>query len=430
MQLQNVVDYKGRISWNSVLTTGTGVYIIAFLILSTYAQTSSIFFASPDDPWMLLKNDKVTLNLDLKYFLAVFDPTGEIQYSPLNTVYYTIVYKINGFDPYYFHLGSILLHGINCSLVYFSIKKLLAYFQISNAKVIAYLVVLIWSVHPLNVESVVWISATKVLLFSLFTLLSLLSFLRGIERKKWWSFFVSSIWYLCACLCKEQAIVIPAVHAALLLCSKKNWRFPKPVQQTVYFFIPAIIVFVFIAVLNISMNSNNNFPTPINKYSLWETIVLCFYCLRFYITSVLFPINLHFHYKYPFLPSQGAGLINSIFPFVFIGFLTFVLNKIRRSAYLAFYLFCLLTFFFHIGLVLQIIPLTRHTIMADRYMYVPLLFLLLPLTVFSVSLTKNWTRKKLHYVIIVGLVACVFATYSIRLVTNWTENNLANYGKY
>ncbi len=103
------------------------------------------------------------------------------------------------------------------------------------------------------------------------------------------------------------------------------------------------------------MNANNNFPTPIAKYSLWEKIVLSFYCVRFYTFSVFFPVGLRFHYKYPFQPDQAINWFDTLFPVLFLTSLIFILFKIQKSKNSAFYFFCMLGFLVHIGLVLQII---------------------------------------------------------------------------
>ncbi|MCH5687935.1 hypothetical protein LWM68_28920 [Niabella sp. W65] len=190
MELQNVLDYTKTTWADKNLVAGASIYLILFFTFCAYSPVTAIFFSKPDDPWMLLKSEKVILDLDWKYIIAIFDPSGEIQYSPLNTLYYSLIYKINGFDPYYFHLSALVLHCVNSLLVYLASKKLLHYFKIGKADVIAYTITFLWSIHPLNVESVVWISASKVLLFGFFTLLSLISFLNGIEKQKVSSFLL------------------------------------------------------------------------------------------------------------------------------------------------------------------------------------------------------------------------------------------------
>ncbi|HET6991735.1 MAG TPA: hypothetical protein VFJ43_10445, partial [Bacteroidia bacterium] len=66
---------------------------------------------------------------------------------------------------------NLLLHIINTSLVFIFIKRL------SGRKDRALLVALFFGIQPMHAESVLWISERKDLLYTLFLLLSLLSYL-------------------------------------------------------------------------------------------------------------------------------------------------------------------------------------------------------------------------------------------------------------
>lgn len=58
-------------------------------------------------------------------FKECFFPENEIQYSPLNSIYYSLVYRINRCDPFFFHLFSLIGHLVNIFLVYYVVKLVL-----------------------------------------------------------------------------------------------------------------------------------------------------------------------------------------------------------------------------------------------------------------------------------------------------------------
>ncbi len=73
---------------------------------------------------------------DFHYLYGIFKKDFDIQYSPLNTLYYSLVYKINGFDPYYYHLFNIILHLANAILVFYVVRNISGLFNYKNKDVL------------------------------------------------------------------------------------------------------------------------------------------------------------------------------------------------------------------------------------------------------------------------------------------------------
>src|SRR5690606_28146930 len=154
--------------------------LCAVCLLTYYPSLDNHFQQEWDDQWMLLENP------------LLFYPTWEAigrsfftfyhnQYSPLNQLYYLGIYKLAGFDPFAFHLGSLIIHLINGYLVYVLVKRFLKIIKpdisLRKFSVASGLITLIFIIHPLQVESVAWISASKVVLYTTFTLLGLCSYI-------------------------------------------------------------------------------------------------------------------------------------------------------------------------------------------------------------------------------------------------------------
>jgi len=172
----------------------------------------------------------------------------------------------------------------------------------------------------------------------------------------------------------------------------------------------------------------SNFPVPIAVYSFWERFVLSFYCLRFYLTGVLVPVNLHFHYPYPFAQGKQIPIILYLYPLFFAGFSYFIGILLKQSPHKWFFLFCISFFLVNIGLVLQLIPMTRNAIMADRYMYIPLL----PLLMIVVHLAVNYWKIHLKKTIVIPLLVLyiiILTVYANHLAENWFDFNLIPHDK-
>jgi protein O-mannosyl-transferase len=106
---------------------------------------------------------------------------------PLTWLTFGINYAIGGLDPFGYHLGNLLLHGVNASLVYLVGRRLLiagsgtpgngARPEVTAG---AFLAALIFAVHPLRAESVAWITGRRDLLCATFSLATVLIYLRAV----------------------------------------------------------------------------------------------------------------------------------------------------------------------------------------------------------------------------------------------------------
>lgn len=108
--------------------------------------------------------------------------TGESpQYYPLVFTTFWLEYRLWGLQPGGYHIVNVLLHAINAVLVW----RLLRRMGFGGA----YIVAVIFALHPVHVESVAWITERKNVLSGLCYLLSVGSYLRfeATERRRWYA---------------------------------------------------------------------------------------------------------------------------------------------------------------------------------------------------------------------------------------------------
>lgn len=128
-----------------------------------------------------------------------------------------------------YHLLSILLHGANSLLVYVLARRLIG----SSYGALA--AGLLFALHPLHVEPVVWACANSDLLCTLFSLLSLLcleAYLAAGEAKRRSLALAGALaWFGCALMSKEAALALPGVAAlrVFLGIKEERWRRALPV---------------------------------------------------------------------------------------------------------------------------------------------------------------------------------------------------------
>jgi tetratricopeptide (TPR) repeat protein len=155
-----------------------------------------------DDERFIEKNPAVTQLSAANVARYFTDPTshsivGHDIYRPLRTLEFAVDWAISGGRPWFFHLRSVLWHALACVLLYAVLRRLLA------ADGPALVGTLAFALHPVNTESVAWITSRGDVLLLFWFLLALLLYLR--DRP-----LPAAFAFLGALLSKETAVFFPA----------------------------------------------------------------------------------------------------------------------------------------------------------------------------------------------------------------------------
>lgn len=135
-----------------------------------------------------------------------FSGDNAAYYRPFITMSYMIDFLLWKNLPPGYHLTNILLQIAVCLLVYFTALKLLRHFWA------AFIAAALFAVHPVHVESVVWISGRTDILAALFLLPSFIFYMRHTSAKSGQGWLIlSALFLLFSLLSKETVIVFPFV---------------------------------------------------------------------------------------------------------------------------------------------------------------------------------------------------------------------------
>jgi len=141
---------------------------------------------------------------DLWYHVA----RHQVYYRPLFVAWSMLNYTLFGLRPWGWHLGAVLVHVAAVAAVFWLARKLgLEYWT-------AALAALIFALHPIHIEPVVWISAASDTMVTMFVALAFGAFLNGRDpeqrRRRAWR-LVSFALLACALLTKEMAVTFSAL---------------------------------------------------------------------------------------------------------------------------------------------------------------------------------------------------------------------------
>ncbi len=137
-----------------------------------------------------------------------FDPGATQQYYPLTHSAFWIQHRLWDDRTLGYHIVSIILHSFSAFVLGLILQRL----EVGGA----WLAAIIFAIHPVNVESVAWISELKNTLSGLFYLCAALSYLRfDADRRR--QDYVSAIFlFLLALLSKTVTATLPAALIVVL----------------------------------------------------------------------------------------------------------------------------------------------------------------------------------------------------------------------
>jgi tetratricopeptide (TPR) repeat protein len=286
-------------------------------------------------------------------------------YIPLTYSTWAIVKRVTtpqGFKPAPFHVLNVLTHSINGVLLLYLLLLLF------KNKTTAFFASLIFLIHPLQVESVAWISEFRGLYSTFFCLLSLLFFFHGLEKKQpvdfktlvfSKSFLFAFLFFILALLAKPSGIVLPFILLVL------TWRFYKEKTMLVgkslfLWLVPAFVIVFLLLVKNAE-----------SSVSFLQRFLIASYGLCFYLQKIIVPYPLVACYGYtPELIAANRFSVIALLLSIALFAILIYKRKVVPDLFAGF-----LIIFICILPVLGFIPFEyqKHSSVADRYMYIAFL---------------------------------------------------------
>lgn len=342
----------------SLLSLAIGA--IAFI---AYLPALANAFVSFDDYSYVLHNHSLG-PLSIKYLQWAFTTFQQTNWHPLTWVSYSVDFMLWGRDPMGYHLTNILLHALNSALVTLIAMRLWAASldkrMNERAGAFALLVGVVFALHPLHVESVAWVSERKDVLYALWWLLGLWSYIEAKRIGRRLAYALTLLCFALSLLSKPMAVTFPVV---LLLLDYYTGRLDV---RAAMFKLPFFALSAASSALTIM--AQKNVIVAVQELSLDARIVIASRAIWFYLGKLIMPLNLS-----PLYPlSEGYSFNDplSIAALVGVaGLVVMCMVRFRKNtgvvALVAYYLITLIP-------VLGLVQVGSQAA-ADRYMYLPML---------------------------------------------------------
>src|SRR5437764_7432159 len=371
--------------------------LLAVVTIVAYRPAWNGGFLWDDDDYVT-NNDLLTAPDGLHRIWFSLDSPS--QYFPLVYTSFRIERALWGLNPSGYHWVNLLLHVANALLLW----RILTRLKVPGA----WLAAAIFALHPVQVESVAWITERKNVLMGFFFLLTLLGWVAFVDertKRRWLWYAVALVLYLLALSAKATACTLPAALLLILWLQKKpinKWR----LFQILPFFFLAIGMGM-LAVWWERYHQGTSralftFLTPT------ERILVASRAVWFYLSKLIWPSRLTF--IYPRWNISSGHLLD--YTWVLAGLIGCVVIYFLRP-YLGRSIEVAAAFFVAtLGPVLGFIMLytLRYTFVADHYQYLACIG---PIALVSAGLVNLADTFKKSRVVILTAALCIVTVLTI-----------------
>ena len=328
-----------------------------------------------------------------------------VYFKPLLSTSFALIYSIFGNTPFWFHLFQLILHIINTVIVY----VVLRYFLKNTT---SFFLSLIFLVHPINSQSVFYISGLQEPLFFFFGILSFWLILRF--KTKYIPF--TAFLLMLSLFSKEAGVLFFLLIILYFILYHKRYFLKFFIFSSFSLIIYFLLRFHAVGLIK------NPHVTPINDLNLFERILNIPSILFFYIERFIYPMKLTFTNNWAY---STVTFNNFILPlivvlvviFIFIVTGTFIKQKSSKN-YFTNYIF--FTVFLVIGLSLYMQFFSLDMITSERWFYFPIVGLLGMIGTAYESLFKKINKKVL--ILIVLIIIFLFSIRTIKSSFDWRDS--------
>lgn len=328
------------------------------------------------------------------------DARGSNFFRPLQRLTYTADYAIWEFKPLGYHLTNILLHTLAAlalawfAAVYF--RRHRVNFSVDGvtawkADSMAFIVAMIWSIHPILTSAVTYVSGRADSLAAVFAFLALrvtLEIATSTRRDLWLRSGLAAILCLLASFSKEMGLIAFGLCALLLLCERAGAR-----RLFAWIACAAVAIGLYVGARSVAGNAN---PPARPNIPLVQRPILLSAAVAEYAGLVVYPANLHMERGVRPV-SDPARPGSSIYPsppwwqatagLILIAAMAAFAIAFRRMEPLRFPLAALVLAFLPVSNIFAL-----NATIAEHWMYQPLAFLLIAAATWLAVVVPRWPQ--------------------------------------
>ena len=405
--------------------------ILVAVTLVTYGQVIEFEFVDYDDNERIAANRVVHDGLTWQAVRWAWTYT-DAYWQPLTMISLILDCQLYGYsNPAGHHLTNLIFHVLNVLLLFCLMVRM------TGRDVPSAIVAALFSLHPLHVESVAWVSARTDVLSTAFGLMSLLAYVCYVRRMKFVWFAAAWLMMALGLLAKPLLVTLPLlmllldywplgrcqdlshpVSGSFKWLGRYRGRCPVGIALLIEK-IPFLVLSLVMGVTTIVVELHGEAMISTYRVTLVDRLANAIAGYAWYICKTVWPTGLSVLYPHPNLPGGvpwtslqllGAGVL-------LVG-LTVLSLLYRRHSYLV------IAWLWYLVALLPMIGLVQagKQAVADRYAYVPQIGLFIMIVWAGADLIRQWSINRVVTSLVVFMVLMGCMVVSWQQIRTW-ENS-------
>jgi tetratricopeptide (TPR) repeat protein len=415
-----------RITMTSIMDGSRIKYVIVLALmlatLGVFGNSLTYDFVNYDDPAYITGNDQVKQGFTADGIVWAFTTTKMGNWNPLTWLSHMADVQLYGLDPAGHRLTNVLLHTASTLLLFLLFQRMTGSLWRSAAAAA------LFAIHPLRVESVVWISERKDVLSTFLFLLALLAYVRYVARPGTARYLLVVLLFVLGLLAKPMLVTLPVVLLLLDYWPLHRFRSAplggaRPLQGEGSSFLklmiekaPLFLLSAIISAVTIWAQRHEQAMMSVADFPFLSRLSNAVLSYAKYLGMMFWPTDLAVLYP---LPAQAQS-VPAVLALLFLcGVTTAAVLESRRRPYLLMgWLWYLVT----LAPVIGIIQVGLQS-MADRYTYIPSIGIAL-MAVWGVADAVQVRSRRMILILLSCVVLAFFMVTTVRQAAYW-ENSVS-----
>lgn len=401
------------------------VTALIIVTLFSFVPTLSHGFINFDDGAYVTENQHVLNGLSRENFSWAFSfssTEATSNWHPLTWLSHMSDVSLFGVNSSRMHLVNLIFHLANVLLLFAVLLKM------TREVWPSFFVAIVFAIHPLHVESVVWISERKDLLSTFLILLAILSYLQyAITNLKCWH-AVSMAFFILSLMSKQMYVTFPFLLLLLdywplgrsgTLTDDEFFKH-KPTRKLILEKLPFFAITIVFCVVAFSGQSHGGAVGNLKDYSILQRCLNASISYVTYIRQTVWPMNLAVFYPYPTELPWGLAIFSSL---ILLAITVRVVKMRKHHPYV------MIGWFWYLGTLVPVIGIVQigRQRMADRYMYFPMIGLLIA-TVWLVSKWAQGQKSRTEVLKVMGVVIVISLAFMTRTQNSYWKDSVTLFG--
>jgi tetratricopeptide (TPR) repeat protein len=384
------------------------VLVMIALILVVYWPVQSYDFINYDDRGYVTSNNIVQAGFTFNSLREAFSKNYLGNVHPLTMLSHMLDSQLFGPRAGGHHWTNVIIHILNTILLFLLFNKL------TGAMWRSVFIAALFAIHPINVESVAWISERKNVLSTFFWIVTMLFYVWYARFPNWKSYLPVVICFALGLMSKPMLVTLPFTLLLLdywpLGRMKIKHQLEDQTSETtgdtlrkkrILFLVlekaPLFVLSAIFSYLTLFAQKNVGALSSLQSFPILYRLGNAVISYILYIRKMFWPFDLAVFYPL----NYNITLWQVVLSFELLIVVTiFVCTYFRRLPYL------LMGWLWYLGTLVPVIGIIQvgDQAMADRYAYVPFIGLFIMLTWGAFDILKKYFSSRITLIIALSII--------------------------